>query len=268
MSCAAFVRNMRNMCSIKPSGRGRQTAPVIRHGALYVLLSGVLFMPFMAAAGDTVFKSREPGNTTFSQYPPADAADKEYVKEIELAGDSGSVPVTRAGPYEYCGNLQLPPTMQSGEAATRGAIEANLSVWIDRHSELEASISSAVRNKNDSDNNYLAASAATKNQRAAEYRASLEKATRGLREYNCAIAWAESKLRDHDDGAVPELARLQAVRDKLLLQITEACGNQPPLDPSSAPGSHATAAWKHCVRPFDEKLDAIDEEIRRLPARL
>lgn len=237
------------------------------HGAcsalLRIPLTMVLLFQAVAATPDTVFKSREPGNTTFSQYPPAESADNGNLTEIEVEGDLGGVPVRREGAYEYCGQIQLPAPADNGGRIPVELIRGRLLEWTSKSAEVEESISRTVKAKNDSDLAYLGASAAAKNQRAAQYRDTLHGQTRALREYKCAIRWGENTLHSQRSNATTELARLRAVRARLVTTMTEACGREPPLDPSSREGNEASARWKQCSEAYTERLGAVDQEIQR-----
>ena len=205
------------------------------------------------------------GQTHYSQIPPQkdQLKDPKGVKE-KSAGSS--IPVHRKGDYAYCGDMKLPGPLFEPKRMLLG-LGDRVESWQKSLRESEQSLTKQLR--------YLGEQTRQKNtyrrsgsnisytDTASEDR---KQTARRIKEYRCAIAWAERQKKKYSDvkqEVAHDLKGAKANYQATLDAAHQDCGFEP-KDFANANYNVKKSAWIRCMRPHDRKIRASQRNLRTL----
>ncbi|TQV66700.1 DUF4124 domain-containing protein [Exilibacterium tricleocarpae] len=253
----------------KSAAKHRRIQPgVSLLGAFCVALAITLAPPSLA--GKLYKIVDENGKVTFSQFPPKEKADTDKVEDIAVktTGSEKLAVQTRAG-IQYCGDIRLTDRRNSTGTDNTLYLSRRLEEWRERTQRYEADLEQLSNRQFDrSTNSYARHESSTqKNNRYKQYQASHERALQNLRQYRCAVDWAEGQLKG-DDGREglasinKEVDRLRGVHDQLEAQLYKSCGPEPLFDPTTAQGKEKTRRWEACAKNYKTDMQKVRNKIR------
>ena len=212
------------------------------------------------------------GQTHYSQIPP----EKDQVKaksDISEKSDTAAIPVMRKGDYAYCGDMQLPGPLYEPKSILMG-LGGRVESWEKSLKESEKSLTAQLRelgNRNNQKNRYTSSS---NNIVYSDMAAERRKTTaRRIKEYRCALAWAErqkDKYSDLKQEIAHDLKGAKANYQAVLDAAHKDCGFEP-KDYANPSYNEKKSAWKKCMRPHDRKIRLSKnnlEQLRRQSGKL
>lgn len=205
------------------------------------------------------------GQTHYSQIPPQkdQLKDSKAVKE-KSAGSS--IPVNRRGDYAYCGDMKLPGPLYEPKRMLLG-LGDRVDSWRKSLQQSEQSLTRQLRHLGEQTrrkNKYRSSSSnISYTDEAAEKRNST---SRRIKEYRCAIAWAERQKKKYSDvkqEVAYDLKGAKANYQAALDAAHQDCGFEP-KDFANANYNVKKSAWIKCMRPHDRKIRASKRNLRKL----
>lgn len=213
--------------------------------ALITLLASPLAWQPAAFAG-TVYKVvDENGKVHFTDHDPAASQPGVRVQEVAVNQDAANrSSVTQVGTSQFCGTIRLPSRQNYGSgffeslASNKGNWKRSLESLERQTEQLTSSHSSYYYNKSSFDKNY-----------------SPEKLEQ-MRDYRCAIGWAEDQERLSRDEML-RLGALVTQQNSLVNRLVgaqaEACGPEPQFGMPDY--SEHRRAWSKCSQPYQEQIN-------------
>ena len=205
------------------------------------------------------------GQTHYSQIPPKKNQIKDNSVIAEKAG-ADSIPVIRKGDYAYCGGIKLPGPLYKPKTILLG-LGGRVETWNSSLRKDEASLTRQLRelskrtrqnNKYSSRRNDVAYT-----DRAGEQR---KKTARKIKEYRCAIAWAD-RLKDEYSDIKQEMSHdLKGAKINYQAKLDAAhrdCGFEP-KDYANTNYNKKKSAWKKCMRPHERKIRSSERNLQKL----
>ncbi len=206
------------------------------------------------------------GQTHYSQIPPQknQLKDPKAVKE-KSAGSS--IPVNRKGDYAYCGDMKLPGPLYEPKRMLLGLGDRAVS-WRKSLRQSEESLTSQLRRLGDKTRrNQKYSSRSSTNISYIDSASKERKQTaRRIKEYRCAIAWADrqkTKYSDVKQEVAHDLKGAKVNYQAALDAAHQDCGFEP-KDYANAKYNAKKSAWKKCMRPHDRKISAGQRNLGKL----
>ena len=206
------------------------------------------------------------GQTHYSQTPP----EKDQVKskaDISEKSAGSAIPSTRKGDYAYCGDMKLPGPLYEPKSILLG-LGDRVESWTKSLRDSEQSLTSQLRdlgNKNRRDVKYRRTDTTniTYNDRDSDQRHST---ARKIKEYRCALAWAErqkNKYADIKQEIAHDLTGAQTNYQAALDAAHRECGFEP-KDFANPNYNKKKSAWVKCMRPHDRKISDSKRDLGKL----
>jgi hypothetical protein len=207
------------------------------------------------------------GQTHYSQIPP----QKDQVKDPSSVSEKSAgstIPVTRKGDYAYCGDMKLPgPLYEPKRMLLR--LGSQVEGWQKSLRSSEESLTHQLRSLGDKMRRekkyktYSSNSGISYTDSASERRKST---SRKIKQYRCAIAWAERQKKKYADVKQEVAHDLKGAKSNYQAALDAAhqdCGFEP-KDYASANYNAKKSAWKKCMRPHDRKIRASKRNLSKL----
>ena len=204
------------------------------------------------------------GTVHYTQTPP----EKSMLKDesaLSVKKDASAIPVRRKGDYAYCGDMKLPGPLYEPKSILMGLGE-RIESW---EKSLEASenlLESQLRSldrENKQKNRYSTNSysdyAKTSDDRRRE-------TARQIKEYKCAIDWAQKqkeKYADITDEIAHDLKGAKVLYQKAIDTAREDCGYEP-KDYQDPNYNAKKLDWVKCMRPHDRKVNSARNTLNTL----
>jgi hypothetical protein len=234
---------------------------------LMVLLCFLLMMVSSPAWSAKLYKWVDKnGQTHYSQIPP----DKSQVKstsDIAQKSSASTIPATRKGDYAYCGDMRLPGPLYEPKKLLLG-LGDRVENWRKSLRQSEQSLTSQLRRLGERNrqkkNKYSSSSSnVSYTDHAAEER---KRTARQIKEYRCAIAWADrqkSKYSDIKQEISSDLSGAKSNYQAALDAAHQDCGFEP-KDFANPNYNEKKAGWKKCMRPHDRKIRSSKSNLKKL----
>jgi hypothetical protein len=212
----------------------------------------------------------EKGKSSFSQFPPK--KNNENVEDVYVKTINNALAVRKVGDKEYCGSISLPSYMYYRSKKPNYHLEKldrSITNWKSRLESTEQSIERDSQNQfkrsNSKYNKYENSS--QRNSRFAQWDKRNKKNIEKVKEFNCAIAWAEKKQNGETENGLPintnrEVERLKVLLGKHKEKMFNTCGTEPVFDPTSTHRKLKTKNWEKCTKPFKDDLKKISNRIK------
>jgi hypothetical protein len=205
------------------------------------------------------------GQTHYSQIPPHEDQVKEN-SQVSKKSDASAISATRKGDYAYCGEMKLPGPLYNPKAlllTLGGRVES----WRSSLKQSERSLKRQLRDldsKNRQKDKYKYKSNRIEYEdTAGEQR---KKTARKIKEYTCALAWAERKKNESSDIKEELGHDLKGAKSNYKAVLDAAhkeCGFEP-KDYSSPNYDVKKTEWKRCMRSHDRKISSSKRRLQKL----
>ena len=214
----------------------------------------------------------ENGNVTFSQFPPQEKSDAAKVEDIAVkTSGSEKLAVRSVGDQQYCGDIRLGdyrPAYRS-EVREAASLERRIDDWrrrLENHEQQLQRINERQFDRSTGDRARHEDST-QKNRRYKQYQQSRDKTLAQIKQYRCALHWAEDQRRglkpDDELAAInQEVERLKAVYRQLQDKLQSNCGREPVFDPSTEYGKEQTRQWESCAKTYKRDMSKVQSRIR------
>lgn len=212
----------------------------------------------------------ENGNVTFSQFPPNEPSAEAAVENITLEGaNDGMTPLTEIGSIQFCGDIELPSTIDSTQQPDRFMREINHSrkSWQRRLTALEKQTQDALHNQQRYNRYSYYRDDSYRNRQKLEQFQRQEENIKKMRDLRCALHWADNRERDVTDyrnANHAELQRLEQVQRNLIANQNQACGVEPPFDPSDQTARARRDAWLACSKKYQRDLRDVSRQMQKV----
>jgi hypothetical protein len=236
------------------------------------LIIGILYLASMlisspAWSGKLYKWVDKNGQTHYSQIPP----QKDQVKDPDAVSEKSSgstIPVSRKGDYAYCGDMKLPgPLYEPKRMLLR--LGSQVEGWQKSLRSKEESLTRQLRSLGERqrrENKYKTFSSSSGISYTDSAAESRRATSRKIKEYRCAIAWAERQQKKYSDvrqEVAHDLKGAKANYQAALDAAHQDCGFEP-KDYASANYNSKKSAWKKCMRPHDRKIRASKRNLAKL----
>jgi len=205
------------------------------------------------------------GQTHYSQIPP----QKDQVKDKSDVAEksAGSViPASRRGDYAYCGGLKLPGPLYKPKNILLG-LGDRVESWRRSLRSSEESLTNQLRtlgSQNRRDDKYKSKNTnITYKDHGSEQRRST---SRKIKEYRCAIAWAErqkDKYADIKQEIAHDVTGAKTNYQAALDAAHQECGFEP-KDYANPNYNKKKSAWVKCMRPHKRKISSSEKNLQKL----
>lgn len=216
----------------------------------------------------------EDGNVTFSQFPPNEPDAETAVENITLEGaNDGMTPLTEIGRIQFCGDIELPNSIDSTQQPDRFMREINYShkSWQRQLTSLEKQTQDALRNQQRYNRHSYYRDDSYRNRQKLEQFQRQEENIKRMRDLRCALYWAENRERDVADyrnANHAELQRLEQVQSNLIANQHQACGPEPKFDPSDQSARARRDLWLECSKKYQRDLRDVSRQLQKVSRSL
>ncbi len=234
-------------------------------GRLFCLL--LIVAPSSAWSGKMYKWIDHDGQVHYSQIPP----QKNQVKDEsgapeKLSARANTIPATRKGDFAYCGKIKLPGPLYEPKKILLG-LGSRLESWNESLQKNEQSLTRQLRelgSKNlQKSNKYNRSRNVSYNNRANDSR---KNTARKIKEYRCALAWADRQKEKYSDikqEVSHDLKGAKSNYQEALNTAHKKCGFEP-KDYASPDYNTKKSTWKKCMRPHNRKISSSERTLKRL----
>lgn len=237
---------------------------VINLSVILFCLISILASP-LAWSGKMYKWTDKEGQVHYSQIPP----ESDQVQEnsnVSEKSDANAISTTRKGDYAYCGKLKLPGPLYKPKTILL-VLGNRVESWTKSLKQNERSLTSQLRaleSKNRQKNKYKYRSSGIEYTDIAGERR--RETARTIKEYRCALAWAERQKNQYTDikqELAHDLKGAELNYKTALDAAHKECGFEP-KDYASPNYNTKKSGWKKCMRPHDRKIRASERNLQKL----
>lgn len=199
------------------------------------------------------------GEVHFSQTPPVKGEDKvkSDSMSVQQTKASGILPRMREG-YLYCGELQLPKGRKR-YPLTAPKLNKRIDSWTKSKKRSEESLKRYLAPKKSGRyRSYSYGKRTTFNEQ-------LERLQKPVRQYQCAIDWANGKIvaiREGRDGREGAYSKAKNNLNVAKSQQREICGHEPPEYNTYGKDRDRYLKWEKCIRRNSAVVRKMESKVK------
>ncbi len=224
---------------------------------LFLLLSIIATTPSWAAK---FYKwTDQDGVVHYTQTPPNKTQIKDKSSVTEKSNSAGFA-VTHKKDYAYCGNLQLPGPLYEPKSIIM-SLSSKTKYWSNALQRSEQNLRVQLRQLGNSNN---------RRSYGGSYRDNSQDHRKGtareIKEYRCALAWAErqkKKYSDIKDEISHNLKGAKSSYQTALKAAHQDCGFEP-KDFAAIDYNERKSGWKRCMNHHNRQINASKRNLNQL----